>query len=95
MSNPLDCITEFVFIEHQPSKADFILIPGGSHDQLMVRAIELYKQGICSINSSIRRRECKGPGMGKRVEAFSRYCGRKWCAVRGDPQRGSGSAYFR
>lgn len=49
MSSPFDCITELVFVEQQPSKADIILIPGGSHDQLMVRAIELYKQGYAPL----------------------------------------------
>ncbi len=41
---PFDCITDFIFVEDLPQKADVILIPGGSHPQLMRKAAELYQQ---------------------------------------------------
>lgn len=47
MAYPFDCITDLVFV--QPDRlepSDLILIPGGSHAQLMERAAELYHQGV-------------------------------------------------
>ncbi|WP_088034584.1 YdcF family protein [Evansella clarkii] len=46
MSNPFDCITEFIFVETEISPADVILIPGSNHPQLMEKAAALYKQGM-------------------------------------------------
>ncbi|UAL46500.1 YdcF family protein [Sutcliffiella horikoshii] len=46
MSNPFDCITEFIFVETAVSPADVILVPGADHPQLMEKAVELYKQGL-------------------------------------------------
>ena len=46
MSYPFDCISELVFIETEIKTADIILVPGGSHPQLMEKASELYKQGL-------------------------------------------------
>jgi uncharacterized SAM-binding protein YcdF (DUF218 family) len=46
MGYPFDCISDFIFVEDLPQKADVILIPGGSHPQLMVKAVELYRQGL-------------------------------------------------
>ncbi|QHW35018.1 YdcF family protein [Paenibacillus rhizovicinus] len=46
MPNPFDCITEFMFFETDMQPSDVILIPGGSHPQLMERAAELYRQGL-------------------------------------------------
>jgi uncharacterized SAM-binding protein YcdF (DUF218 family) len=46
VSYPFDCISDFIFVEDLPQKADVILIPGGSHPQLMVKAAELYQQGF-------------------------------------------------
>ncbi|WP_152391854.1 YdcF family protein [Paenibacillus guangzhouensis] len=43
---PFDCITDFMFFETRIEPADLILIPGGSHPQLMERAAELYHQGL-------------------------------------------------
>ncbi len=41
-----DCITNFIFVEHEPAPADIILIPGGSRPQLIEKAVELYQQGL-------------------------------------------------
>ncbi|WJH33764.1 YdcF family protein [Paenibacillus sp. CC-CFT747] len=46
MSYPFDCISDFMFFETEITPSDVILIPGGSHPQLMERAAELYHQGI-------------------------------------------------
>ncbi len=48
MTYPFNCITNFIFVEHKPSKADVILIPGGSRPQLIEKAVELYKEGYAS-----------------------------------------------
>lgn len=46
LSYPFDCITEFMFFETAIEPADVILIPGGSHPQLMEKAAELYHQKL-------------------------------------------------
>lgn len=46
MTYPFDCITDFMFFETSIEPSDIILIPGGSHPQLMERAVELYYQGL-------------------------------------------------
>ncbi|CAG7639141.1 YdcF family protein [Paenibacillus allorhizosphaerae] len=46
MSNPFDCITDFIFVETEVAPADVIVVPGASHPQLMEKAASLYKQGL-------------------------------------------------
>ena len=46
MINPFDCISEFLFVEHRVSRADIILVPGGSVPEQMHRAVELYNAGL-------------------------------------------------
>ena len=46
MSFPFDCISELVFVNEEIQSSDIILIPGGSHPQLMEKAAELYQQGL-------------------------------------------------
>ncbi|WP_456278984.1 YdcF family protein [Bacillus sp. AK128] len=46
MTNPIDCITDFIFVETELSSADVILVPGSNHPQLMEKAAALYKQGL-------------------------------------------------
>ena len=46
MNKPFDCITDFLFIENEPTNADIILVPGSIRPQLIEKAIELYKQGF-------------------------------------------------
>lgn len=45
MNYPFDCISDFIFVDTEIEKSDVILIPGGSHPQLMERAADLYKKG--------------------------------------------------
>lgn len=46
MRYPFDCISELIFVKTEIQVADIILVPGGSHPQLMEKAVELYKQGL-------------------------------------------------
>jgi uncharacterized SAM-binding protein YcdF (DUF218 family) len=46
MGYPFDCISELVFVKTDIQAADIILVPGGSHPQLMEKAAELYNQGL-------------------------------------------------
>lgn len=48
MDYPFDCITDFIFVKNEKPTppCDVILIPGGSHPQLMQGAIKLYKKGL-------------------------------------------------
>jgi len=43
---PFDCITDFVFVETNVEPSDVILVPGGSHPQLMEKAAELFHKGL-------------------------------------------------
>lgn len=40
--NTIDDITDFIFLESKPEKADIIFIPGGSYAELAERAAELW-----------------------------------------------------
>ena len=48
MGYPFDCITDFIFVENEISPCDVILVPGGSHPQLMERAAELLENRMAS-----------------------------------------------
>jgi uncharacterized SAM-binding protein YcdF (DUF218 family) len=41
-------ITKFIFVEHTPCKVDIILVPGGSHPEIMNKACELFLNGYAS-----------------------------------------------
>jgi len=49
MNNLVNDITNFIFIENKPQKADIILIPGGSRSQLIEKACELYFSNYSSL----------------------------------------------
>ncbi|MFA6161205.1 MAG: YdcF family protein [Patescibacteria group bacterium] len=66
MNRPFDCITDFIFIENQPAKADIILVPGGLRPQLMDKAVELYNQGLAPY---ILPSGGIGPKLAKEIEA--------------------------
>lgn len=40
-----DYLTEFIFQEDVPEKADYIMIPGSEYGELSLKAAELYRQG--------------------------------------------------
>lgn len=46
MTLPIDCISDFIFASTAIECSDVILIPGGSHPQLMQEAVRLYKCGF-------------------------------------------------
>lgn len=41
----IEDITDFIFVEHKPEKADIIFIPGGDQGAIAVKAAELYLEG--------------------------------------------------
>jgi uncharacterized SAM-binding protein YcdF (DUF218 family) len=49
MNESIAAISEFIFLETPVSKADIILIPGGSPRQLIERAAALYRRGLAPI----------------------------------------------
>ena len=40
-----DCITDFIFREDKPEKADVIFVPGGNYPEAALRAAQLYGEG--------------------------------------------------
>src|SRR5690554_4004664 len=49
MKYPFDCISDFIFVDDDIEPYDIILIPGGSHPQLMEKAVELYIKGLAPL----------------------------------------------
>ncbi len=45
MQNFYDCITDFIFIEDAPQKADIIFVPGGNYPDSARNAARLYREG--------------------------------------------------
>lgn len=45
----IEDITEFIFLEDQPRKADVIFIPGGSEGGIAVTAARLFKEGYAPV----------------------------------------------
>lgn len=43
-----DALTEFIFVEDPPQKADYIFIPGSGYGELAMKAAQLYHQGFAS-----------------------------------------------
>ena len=41
-------ITDFIFVEDEPQKADIIFIPGGNQGAIAVKAAKLYREGYAS-----------------------------------------------
>lgn len=66
-------ITDFIFVENEPEKADIIFIPGGDQGALAVTAAGLYKEGYapCVLPSGRFSKpvgHCRIPGYEKRTE---------------------------
>lgn len=49
MKTYLDCISDLIFVETELEQADVILVPGGSHRELMEEAARLYHAGLAPI----------------------------------------------
>lgn len=45
VESPYKAISDFIFIEDTPKKADIIFVPGGSSPQLMEKACQLFLEG--------------------------------------------------
>ena len=41
-----DAISDFIFVEDTPQKADVIFVPGGNYPDAAVHAAALYRQGF-------------------------------------------------
>lgn len=61
----IDAITNFIFAEDSPIKADLIIVPGSSHYQLPKKAVYLYKRKFADkilftggFNQKIEKNEC-------------------------------------
>ena len=61
----IEAITNFIFINDIPVKADLIIVPGSSHSQLPKKAVYLYKKGLSKkilftggFNPKISQNEC-------------------------------------
>lgn len=46
LTAPIDSITRFIFVKTEIERSDVILVPGGSHPQLMEEAVRLYQRGL-------------------------------------------------
>lgn len=44
-----DVLTDFIFVENAPEKADVIFVPGGSYPESAVNAASLWKQGYAPL----------------------------------------------
>lgn len=42
-------ITDFIFVEHKPAKADIIFVPGGNQGDIARRAAKLYQEGYAPL----------------------------------------------
>lgn len=47
--NFYDCLTDFIFVEDVPERADAIFIPGGLYGEIAVHAAELYRAGLAPV----------------------------------------------
>ena len=45
-----DALTDFIFTEQKPEKADAIFVPGGLYGEIAQHAAELYQQGFASLS---------------------------------------------
>jgi uncharacterized SAM-binding protein YcdF (DUF218 family) len=46
MPYPFECISDFLFVEHEVMLSDVILVPGGSAPEQMQKAVDLYNAGF-------------------------------------------------
>ena len=45
----IEDITDFIFVEDKPEKADIIFIPGGNQGAIAVKAAKLYQAGYAPL----------------------------------------------
>ncbi|MFA5107472.1 MAG: YdcF family protein [Patescibacteria group bacterium] len=75
MSRPFDSITDFIFVENQPVKADIILVLGGYRPQLIEKAVELFKRGFAQY---ILPSGGIGPKLAEEIEAGRAHWKSEW-----------------
>ena len=50
-----DALTDFIFTEQKPEKADAIFVPGGLYGEIAQHAAELYQQGFALWKENLLR----------------------------------------
>lgn len=70
-----DVLTDFIFVEHRPEKADYIFIPGSGYGELAIKAAELYRQGYAEKIVASGRYSILGDGFAGAVSP-GQYVGR-------------------
>ena len=53
-----DALTDFIFTEQKPEKADAIFVPGGLYGEIAQHAAELYQQGFASLIAFWKVQHC-------------------------------------
>lgn len=67
-------IGEFIFVNHEPRKADIIFLPGGSDPLPPERAAELYKQGYAPLlmpSGGVSVKRDRWPGVQRKADIYS------------------------
>lgn len=73
-NDTIKAITDFIFIENSPQKADFILMPGGSHPELAEKAAELWKDGYAPMvftSGGVSIKTGKFPGPKSKTDIYN------------------------
>ena len=68
-------ISNFIFVESTPHKADAIFLPGGSHPEQPEYAAELYRQGIAPIlivSGGVSVKKRKFDGVKSKTDIYSK-----------------------
>lgn len=67
-------IGEFIFVDHEPRKADIMFLPGGSDPLPPERAAELYKQGYAPLlmpSGGVSVKRGRWPGVQRKADIYS------------------------
>lgn len=67
-------IGEFIFVDHEPRKADIMFLPGGSDPLPPERAAELYKQGYAPLlmpAGGVSVKRGRWPGVQRKADIYS------------------------
>lgn len=72
-----DYLTDFIFVEDTPQKADAILIPGGPWGEIAVHAAELYRAGLANLLVPSGKYSITA-GVFQGAQSPARYCGKMY-----------------
>ena len=67
-------ITDFIFVEDKPEKADAVFLPGGSHPKQPEYAAELYHKGFARLlvlSGGVSVKRVKWPGVQSKAEIYN------------------------